>query len=102
MQHVNKLVRDGIPARIAASGHQADYIVLDPPAYRANLEDKLEEELAEFRESRDLAELTDVVEVIAAILETEGVDWAAFERGRAARRAELGGFGERIWLCSVR
>ena len=102
MKHVNKLVRDGIPDLIAAGGRTADYRVLSPTEFRANLEDKLDEELAEYRETRDHIELMDLVEVIQAILETEGVDWATFERDRAARRAERGGFRARIWLHSVR
>jgi predicted house-cleaning noncanonical NTP pyrophosphatase (MazG superfamily) len=102
MRHYNKLVRDGIPDLIAQSGRQAEYTVLSPPVFRENLDDKLEEELTEYRESRDHAELMDIVEVIEAILATEGVDWASFERQRAARRTERGGFRERIWLRSVR
>jgi predicted house-cleaning noncanonical NTP pyrophosphatase (MazG superfamily) len=102
MQHYNKLVRDGIPDLIAKSGRICDYTVLSPPIFRENLDDKLEEELSEFRQSRDLTELMDIVEVIQAIVECEGGDWADFERARDARRAERGGFRERIWLRSVR
>ena len=102
MMHYNKLVRDGIPDKINQGGRICDYTVLDLPAYRANLEDKLDEELTEYRDSRDRTELMDMVEVIQAIIECEGGDWATFERERDARRTELGGFRERIWLRSVR
>lgn len=102
MKHYNKLVRDGIPDMIARSGRICDYTVLSPPVYRENLDDKLDEELTEYRQSRDHTELMDIVEVIRAIVEAEGGDWATFERAWDARRAERGGFGERIWLRSVR
>jgi predicted house-cleaning noncanonical NTP pyrophosphatase (MazG superfamily) len=102
MKHYNKLVRDGIPDLIVRSGRTPSYAVLSPPVFREHLDDKLEEELAEYRQSRDHTELMDIVEVIQAIVESEGDDWDTFERRRSARRAERGGFRERIWLRSVR
>ena len=43
MKHVNKLVRDGIPDLIAAGGRTADYHVLSPAEFRANIVRNLDE-----------------------------------------------------------
>jgi predicted house-cleaning noncanonical NTP pyrophosphatase (MazG superfamily) len=102
VKHYNKLVRDAIPDLIAASGYHCEYTTLSPERFHEYLDDKIEEELAEYRLSRDHVELMDIVEVIQALVECEGGDWEAFERARAARRAERGGFERRVWLKSVR
>jgi predicted house-cleaning noncanonical NTP pyrophosphatase (MazG superfamily) len=102
MKHYNKLVRDGIPEMIRQSGRDPDCTTLSPERFHEYLDDKIEEELSEYRQSRDRTELMDVVEVIQALVECEGGDWAAFERARAERRRERGGFGARVWLRTVR
>jgi predicted house-cleaning noncanonical NTP pyrophosphatase (MazG superfamily) len=102
MKHYHKLVRDGIPALIERGGHTPEVEILSPARYHDELEDKLQEELAEYLDSRDHVELMDTVEVIQAIVESEGGSWEAFERQRAARRRERGAFRERVWLKTVR
>lgn len=102
MRYYNKLVRDGIPDLIVREGRNPSYEVLNPERYHEYLEDKLEEELSEYRLTRSHSELTDIVEVIQAIVECEGGSWTDFERARAERRRERGGFSKRIWLRSVR
>ena len=102
MKHYNKLVRDGIPDLITRDGHTPSYAVLSPERYPEYLEDKLQEELSEYRSTRDHVELMDIVEVIQAIVEYKGGTWEAFERARNERRRERGGFTGRVWLRSVR
>lgn len=72
-----KLVRDGIPALIAASGRTADVRMLDSSAYRVALLNKLGEEAAELREAskpvRILEEAADVLEVLIGIVELAGL-----------------------------
>ena len=102
MKHYNKLVRDGIPHLIEQDGRTPDYAILSPDRYHEYLDDKLQEELSEYRFSRNHVELMDIVEVIQAIVECEGGNWDDFEQSRTARREERGGFRDRIWLKSVR
>ena len=102
MRHYNKLVRDGIPDLIAADGRQCAFDILSPERYHEYLDDKLQEELAEYRAARDHVELMDIVEVIQALVECEGGNWDAFERAREERRRERGGFSKRVWLKWVR
>lgn len=102
MKRYNKLVRDGIPDLITRNGRTPSYEVLSAERYPEYLEDKLQEELAEYRYTRDQVELLDIVEVIQAIVEYRGGTWEAFEEARNERRRERGGYSGRVWLRSVR
>lgn len=102
MRYYDKLVRDGIPDLISRDGHTPSYEILSVERYPEYLQDKLEEELGEYRRTRNPVELMDIVEVIQAIVEHRGGTWEAFEASRGERRQERGGFSRRIWLRSVR
>jgi predicted house-cleaning noncanonical NTP pyrophosphatase (MazG superfamily) len=94
----NKLVRDRIPAIIAAEGRRAEVRVLDAEAYVAALRTKLVEEAEEHRDSGDVVELADVLEVVYALAAAAGVSAEDLERGRLRKRQERGGFEERLFL----
>ena len=68
----NKLVRDGIPEIIAAQGEKPIIRVMDDKEYIISLEKKLDEEVAEYHESKEIEELADVMEVIYALCEAKG------------------------------
>ena len=53
----NKLIRDRIPEIIAAAGKECSVEVLSEKAYIDCLEAKLNEELAEYQERKDLRSL---------------------------------------------
>jgi predicted house-cleaning noncanonical NTP pyrophosphatase (MazG superfamily) len=94
-----KLVRDKIPDVIRASGVEPLTRVADDAEYARLLRDKLVEEVGEFLDSDDPAELADVFEVVLALAATFGVDRDGLEALRASKQAERGGFGQRIvWL----
>ena len=67
-----KLVRDRIPELISASGKTPVYRILNYNEYRAALEKKLDEEVAEFHDSPSLEELADILEVVFALCEVDG------------------------------
>jgi predicted house-cleaning noncanonical NTP pyrophosphatase (MazG superfamily) len=97
----DKLVRDRIPEIVAASGARPETRVADPVEFRALLRAKLVEEVHEFLEDENPAELADILEVVRAL----GVDLSTepeeLERMRAKRATERGGYGERIVLLAV-
>jgi predicted house-cleaning noncanonical NTP pyrophosphatase (MazG superfamily) len=97
----NKLVRDRIPAIIAAEGRRAEVRVLGGDAYLAALRAKLVEEAEEHRASGETAELVDVLEVVYALAATAGISPEELERDRRWRREERGGFEERLLLVGV-
>ncbi len=63
----NKLVRDRIPEIIEASGKRCVCSTLSDEEYLAKLDEKLNEELAEYQESKSMEELADLLEVIRAV-----------------------------------
>lgn len=98
MPELEKLVRDRIPASITAEGTPHAVRRLDPDEYASRLDDKLDEEVAEYHESAEISELVDVVEVIQAIVERRGLTWDEFEALRQRKRDTNGGFTQRLLL----
>lgn len=97
----NKLVRDRIPEIIEADGRRCEVRVLDQNEYVERLNQKLEEELQEYRKSHDVAELVDLLEVIYAIASHHGMDRDEVEHVRMAKRTQRGGFDRRLLLTWV-
>src|SRR5208282_3828797 len=97
----NKLVRDQIPGIIAADGRQPVTRVLDDAGYEAALRAKLLEEAREAQAAPDgklLPELADVLEVLQALARAHDVSWEDVVSEADRKRAERGGFDERILL----
>ncbi|AGB17638.1 hypothetical protein Halru_3072 [Halovivax ruber XH-70] len=97
----DKLVRDEIPAIIEADGDEPTIHRADDAAYRERLADKLDEEVTEFLESRDVEELVDIVEVVHAIRRARGVSLEEFQEKRTRKADRRGRFEERIVLERV-
>ena len=97
----NKLVRDRIPEIIAASGKTCVCRVLSEEEYLERLDEKLNEELAEYRESKSLEELADLMEVILAVAVARGHTPEQLEAVRARKAQERGGFRDRVFLVEV-
>ena len=99
---VAKLVRDNIPAIIRASGRTPVIRQLSDGDYRAALDAKLSEEIAELRAAHDaeaiLEEAADVLEVLAAVVALHGKTVDDLFAAAARKREVRGGFEERIWL----
>ena len=97
----NKLVRDRIPEIIKASGKTCVTEVLPQDAYIRALDAKLNEELAEYQQSKSLEELADLLEVMGAVVKARGYTWDDLTRVRKEKRAQRGAFDQRIFLKEV-
>lgn len=93
----NKLVRDRIPEIIENSGRKCEWEILSDEEYLMRLDEKLQEELAEYLEDKSLEELADLLEVLMAVAEARG-SMAQVEAIRVAKKAKRGGFEKRILL----
>ena len=97
----NKLVRDRIPEIIASQGKTAHTRILDSEEYVRMLEQKLDEEAGEYHRDKTIEELADILEVVLALAELQGVSvdelWEIYRRKHEAR----GGFRDRVFLESV-
>lgn len=97
----HKLVRDRIPEMIEADGKSCVYETLNDGDYLYLLDQKLNEELAEYQESKSLEELADLMEVIQAVVKARGWTLEELERVRADKAAKRGGFEKKILLKEV-
>ena len=97
----NKLVRDRIPEIIRNQGKTCVCRTLNEQEYIEFLDAKLNEELAEYQESKSLEELADLMEVIRAVAAARGSSIGEVERIREAKAAERGGFEKGILLMEV-
>lgn len=94
----NKLVRDKIPEIIKADGKECKTRILSKDEYIAALETKLNEEVAEYQEDKNLEEMADVLEVLQAICLARGYSLDELEAMRIKKAKERGGFKDKIFL----
>lgn len=96
----DKLVRDRIPEIIEKEGKKAVTRILNDEEYKIYLEKKLDEEVAEFHESKSIEELADILEVIYALADNYMAinELLAKWEEKAVTR---GGFTQKIFLVEV-
>ena len=97
----NKLVRDRIPEIIEADGKICATEILPDDRHLQVLDAKLNEELAEYQESKSLEELADLLEVMQAVVRARGWTWELLEQVRTEKAARRGGFEKKIFLKEV-
>ena len=101
MKSFYKLVRDRIPEIIEADGKTCVCEMLSDEEYIRLLDQKLNEELAEYQESKSLEELADLLEVMQAVVRARGWTLDELEQVRTDKAAERGGFTKKILLKEV-
>ncbi len=97
----NKLIRDNIPEIIKNNGKECTIEVLNNEKYIYYLEEKLKEEMAEYFESKDVEELTDLVEVAYALAKAKGYTTEQFNDMRQEKCRKNGAFEKRLLLKEV-
>ena len=97
----HKLVRDRIPEIIEADGKTCVCETLSDEDYICLLDQKLNEELAEYQESKSLEELADLLEVMQAVVKARGWTLEELEQVRADKTDKRGGFEKQILLKEV-
>ena len=101
VRQYNKLVRDRIPEIIEASGKRCVWSTLSDEEYLAKLDEKLNEELAEYQESKSMEELADLLEVVRAVAAARGSSMEEVETIRRDKAVKRGGFEKKILLTKV-
>jgi predicted house-cleaning noncanonical NTP pyrophosphatase (MazG superfamily) len=97
-----KLVRDKIPEIIQNSGKTPKTHIADDKEYTIKLRDKLDEEVAEFKESGQQEELADILEVIDAICVFNGIDRKNLQKIKKEKTKDRGSFSKRIILEDIK
>lgn len=98
----HKLIRDKIPEIIAASGKTCRTEIMNDTDYLAAIDEKLGEELAEYREDHSLEELADLLEVLYAAARANGYTVEDLHEARRQKEAERGGFQKKLRLLEVK
>lgn len=97
----DKLVRDKIPEIIEEDGKEPEIHIADNGEYTERLVEKLDEEVSEFLESREIDELADILEVIHAIREDSGLSIEQLQKKREEKAEQRGRFDEGVVLQRV-
>ena len=92
-----KLVRDKIPEIIIADGKKPIIRILNNDEYLADLDKKLNEEIAEYQADKSIEEMADVLEVLFAICEARGHSVEELLEVRDSKREKRGGFEQKIF-----
>ena len=97
----DKLIRDRIPEIIEKNGQTARIRHLSNEEYLVKLDEKLDEELAEYHNDQNIEELADLLEVIRAAAIAHGYTLEELEAVRAEKAEKRGGFEKRILLIET-
>lgn len=96
-----KLVRDNIPEIIRSKGGNPQVRVLhDDKEYMLALREKLQEEVAEFKEDPSIEELVDVMEVVQAIYVLVKNTRGDVDGAMRLKRRQKGRFKRRLLLLN--
>ena len=99
--HINWYMDDCVDHIIEASGKRCVCSTLSDEEYLAKLDEKLNEELAEYQESKSMEELADLLEVIRAVAVARGSSMDEVEAVRRDKAVKRGGFEKKILLTEV-
>lgn len=98
---VDKLIRDKLPQIMRASGIQVFERVMEKDEYLKRLKDKLLEEakevIASGSEKEMREELADLLEVMLSLAKAYGMELADIQQAAEQKRADKGGFDNRIY-----
>jgi predicted house-cleaning noncanonical NTP pyrophosphatase (MazG superfamily) len=100
-QNYNKLIRDLIPQHIEASGKQYQIEEMSEKEFRQALRRKLVEEAQEASEAgleSLVTELADLLEVMDAVMQVEGITLQQVKEEQTHRQKKRGGFERRFKL----
>jgi predicted house-cleaning noncanonical NTP pyrophosphatase (MazG superfamily) len=104
---VDKLIRDKIPDIIRASaGIDLSTRIMEQDEYLQRLKDKLLEEakevIASGSEKEMREELADVLEVMLSLAKAYGMEFADIQQAAEQKRADKGGFDNKILLLGTK
>ena len=97
----HKLVRDRIPEIIESSGKTCITEILSDEEYLKMVDEKFNEELAEYHKDQNIEELADLLELIYAATVARGYSVEELEQVRAEKAAKRGSFEKKILLREV-
>lgn len=101
MKVFNKLVRDKIPDIILADNQLPVTRILKDDEYVEALNSKLLEEVNEYLDGNNIMEIVDILEVLRAILDHDGITMEEIEKKRIKKAKARGAFKDKIFLEKI-
>lgn len=101
MKVYNKLVRDRIPEIIEKDGAKYEISIADKEKHFELLQTKLNEEVGEFLQDKNLEELADIMEVLFGLAKNLGYSEEELMKMREDKKEKRGGFDKGIVLERV-
>lgn len=101
MKYYNKLVRDKIPKIIEETGKKCSIRYVDEKEQLKLLEGKLNEEVLEYIDDKNLEELADIMEVLFGLAKNLGFSEEELLKCREEKKKKRGGFEEGVLLLEV-
>lgn len=101
VQKYNKAIRDRIPETIKSAGKEFKIRKLTDEEFLVEIEKKLFEEVVEYKESKSIEELADILEVVFRIAELRGVSRQELETIRLKKKLNRGGFSKNLLLIET-
>lgn len=98
MKVYNKLVRDRIPEIIEKDGKKYEVSIADKENHFELLQTKLNEEVGEFLQDKNLEELADIMEVLFGLAKNLGFSEEDLIKKRMEKKDKRGGFDKGIVL----
>lgn len=94
---MGKLVRDKIPEIIMENDKKPIIRILSNNEYIEELDKKLNEEVKEYQDSKDIEEIADILEVLFAICNARNYSIEELMSVKQNKKTERGGFEDKIF-----
>ena len=101
MIQYNKAIRDKIPEIIRESGSKCNIKTLSEKEFLEKMEKKLDEEVAEYHQSKSVEEIADIMEVLERIAELRGTSVKELMRIKEEKAQKRGKFEKNLFLVGT-
>lgn len=101
MASYNKAIRDKIPEIIEKSGSKSNIESLPDSEFLSVMEKKLDEEVAEYHQTKSVEEIADIMEVIERIAELRGVSVEELNKIKNEKAKMRGKFEKNLFLIDT-
>jgi predicted house-cleaning noncanonical NTP pyrophosphatase (MazG superfamily) len=101
MTEISKAIRDKIPEIIKESGTKCNVKTLSDKEFLEKMEKKLDEEVAEYHQSKSVEEIADIMEVLERIAELRGASVEELIRIKNEKSQKRGKFEKNLFLVDT-
>ena len=101
MIQYNKAIRDKIPEIIRESGSKCNIKTLSEKEFLEKMEKKLDEEVAEYHQSKSVEEIADIIEVLERVAALRGTSVKELMRIKEEKAQKRGKFEKNLFLVDT-